>query len=688
MKTYWAAEATERVGKEIWDRIEQYYDAIKTEGYYHILQRSYNAYYGLTSQASAAGKLFVSSAVTRGGIQGETYDHKVNMFRNVLQHMLVLVTSERPAYETMASNTDYKSQSQAELGDGLLEYYVTEKRSDRILVDACETGIVMASGHVSLTWDTSKGRAYAVNPDTGRQIFEGDIELDSHTPLDVGFDAGVTDVKKAPWKWRRIWKNKWDLIAEMPELADVIYGIETRQNELESWCFSNKLAGEESDQIAVFDWYHERSPAIERGRNVQILPGGHVIFDGPLQYSCIPIFTLMPAKMKDTPYGYTPAFDMLSVQEGLDIIYSSMLTNAATFGTSNIGVPKGHDLRVQSLAGGLNLIEFDPTLGPPEVLNFSGFPPVLFELANLYESSLEKLGGLNSIVRGDPEGALKGSSGAAMALLASQAIQFSYGLQREYEFLHEDVGTAMLKTLQQYADTKRVAMIVGKSNRAYQKEFTGKDIENVDRVVVKRASAISKTTSGKVTIAQDLLQGGMIKNPEEYINVLKTGSLDPMTEQPRAKFLNIRRENEMMRDGIEVPAIVTDNHIDHISEHLTILDDPDARADPMIVNLVLAHIEEHRGLWASADPNLLAATGQQPAPMPMAPGMQQPGMPQPGTQGPAPTPQGNPQAPMVAKTGAERLAEEQPRMPNMPELPQQAPPQAQNAYEQIREEPA
>lgn len=673
---YWASKPSEEVGQEIFKRVEEFYDNLKKDGFYYLLRKSYNAYYGI--QGGPSGQMFMSSDILRGGKQGENYNFKANIYRNVLQHMLVLVTSERPAYETMAVNTDFKSQSQAELGDGLLEYYTTEKRSDRSMVRACEYSLFLGSGHVSVTWNPSAGRQYSVNPETGMPVHEGDLQYEAHTPIDVGVDPTCADHRRARWKWVRRWVNRYDLIAEYPDLAEDIARIESRDEEIESWNFTTRFRGESSDEIPVFDWYHDKSPAMPDGRMVSILPGGIVLFDGPLPYQAIPIYTIMPATYLDTPYGYSPGFDMLAVQVGIDEIYSCIITNLIAFGKNNIGVPQGHNFRHQSLEGGLNIIEFDPALGPPVPINLAQTPPQLLEFAMHLEKTMEKLGGINSVVRGDPEGALKGSSGAALALLASQAIQFSYGLQREYEYLHEDVGTATLKTLQMYANTARVALIAGKSKRPYLQEFTGDDLANVDRVVFKRASAISKTTAGKTKIAEDLLANQLIKDAEQYIAVIKTGNLEPMTERPRTKQLNIRRENELLKEGQMVQALISDNHVQHIDEHLAILDDPSARMSPQVVQNVLAHVTEHQSLWASMTPDLLAATGQNPSPMAQM-------MAAPPQMGSAPPSGGDPNASSVQEpmSGPEQFADQMPSQPGMPGLPQGAPPEAQQAYEQM-----
>lgn len=646
---YFATLPTEECARTAYEKVEAYYREIETSGYFEMIRRCYAAYYGSSTQSTATGRIFQSATIRRGGVQGETYDFKINDLRNLVQHVLTMTTAEKPQMEAVAVNTDHESLLQAKLGSGLLDYYMAEKRLERLLVEACEIGLVTAMGHLGVFWNPGLGKKYAtVN---GQLVYDGDLEFRTFTPLDVVLDPYST-VRNGRWKIIRIYENKWDLIATNPELKDEILKVASIDKELSKFTFSQSLGGMESDEIATFHLYHEKCPSVPDGRLVSFLPGGHPYFDGPLPYKKVPIFTIMPARMHGTPYGYTSTFDLLSPQEAQDILYSAILTNQASFGVQNIWMPKGHDISVQSLGGGLNVIETDPKVGKPEPLNLTQTPAEIFNFLPMIGSKMESLMGLNSIVRGQPQGQLSGASGAAMALIASQAIQFSHGTQREYEFLVEDAGTAMIQTLQQYANTERVALIVGKTNKSYVKSFSSKDIDKLDRVVVKRASAISRSTAGKVDIAKSLLDQGMIKNPDEFITVMTTGNLNPVLEGPQAESLLIREENEKLRSGEPgVIAVATDIHPTHIMEHKCVLADPETRSNPQLVAQVLAHIQEHVTLMQTTDPQLLLMLGMQPPP-PMMPTVP------PGAGGDV----GNP-------TTTLGLEEQMPSLPNMPTNP-------------------
>jgi hypothetical protein len=275
--------------------------------------------------------------------------------------------------------------------------------------------------------------------------------------------------------------------------------------------------------------------------------------------------------------------------------------------------------------------------------------------------------GINEVVKGSPGPNVR--SGNAMALLSAQAIKFNSTLQQAYIKLIEDAGTGTLRFLQEFAEFPRFAEIVDKSNRSYLKEFDKSALSGISRVQVEVVSALSKTQAGRIEIANNLLEQGLIKRPEQYIAVLTSGKLEPVIEAEQSELLNIRAENESLATGQPVPTILTDNHAIHIREHRTVLDNPDARQNQPTVETVLAHIQQHLDIWAQTNPNVLAATGQMPMqapPPPEAP------PPPDGNMGPP----GDVVAPPTGTTG------DLPGQPSMPSLPENAAPEDLAAYEQ------
>ena len=631
---YFASLPADKIGAEIFKKVEDYYQFLLTSGRLLLWRRSYEAYY----RPSING-----SRLNRSGQQGEFTSINVNHYRNLLLHLKTMTTQQRPAFEPRATNSDYKSQAQTILASGLLDYYMREKKMERYIKSAVEQCLVFGEGFIRVEWDTALGEVYGVNPETQAQIREGDLKYTNFTPVEVIRDFSKNSSDDHDYYILRSFQNKYNLMAKYPDLAEKINEIPSKVDIESDYRFSQLLI-QDSEDIPVYEFYHRRSAAMPDGRVTTLLSDDCVLLDGPLPYRNLPVYRISPEEQVGTTFGYTVGYDLMPIQEALDGLYSTAISNQSTFGIQNVMMPKGSDLSVNQLAGGFNLVEYDSKLGKPEALNLTSTPPEIFNFMQMLEKLMETISGVNSVARGNPENALAGNSGAALALVQSMAIQFSMGLQQSYAQLLEDLGTATINILRDFASVPRVAVIAGKSNRSLMQQFTGDDLDLINRVVVDMGNPLTRTTAGKVNLAESMMQNQLIQNPDQYIQVVTTGRLEPVIEGVQAELLNIKAENEELANSKPVPVVITDNHAKHILEHKVVLASPEARRNPQLIETVTTHIQEHLNFLKTADPALLQLLGSQPIPG------------------------GNPHASQMMDPNAA-----QPKMPNQPSMPQ--PPQ-------------
>ena len=260
------------------------------------------------------------------------------------------------------------------------------------------------------------------------------------------------------------------------------------------------------------------------------------------------------------------------------------------------------------------------------------------------EKAMEKIVGINAVIRGDPDHSLK--SGVALGRLQAMAIQFSSNFQQAWAEIQEDVGTFLMYILQDYAKTDRMVAIAGKFSKGSMKSWTGKDLDMIDRVVCDLGNPLSRTFAGRMELADKLLEKGEI-NGKQYIQVIQSGQIESVLEGPEARIELARKENELLMDGGKVVAMVGDLHILHGQEHGALLADPDLRnraneGDQMALEIVQntqAHIMEHKQLHESQDAFWFVVSGEQPPP-PQGPPPPEEGGPMPGPQGPPPPDQG------------------------------------------------
>lgn len=619
---YFAAKAPDQLASILLGKGRSFFNLLESNAYLEKLNNMWRAYHG-----DYGNDLDYGHRLNFVGEQGEYVNLIVNHFRNLAQHMYVIVTANRPVMEARAINTDYKSMAQTYLANGILDYYMREKNLEDCLKKACEMSIVIGAGFIKLAWNATAGETFDADPDTGEIAYEGELEFTNLSPFDVVMD-GTKETWNNEWIMTRSFENRFNLMAKYPELASKIQAIPSKSSSavyrLGVW------SNDDTDDIPVYEFFHKRTEAMPDGRYLLFLDATCVLLDTKMPYRNLPVFRIVPDEIMGTPYGYTPMFDILPLQEAMNALYSTVMTNNNAFGVQNLWVPPGSNISVTTLAGALNVIESEIE---PKALQLTASSPETFKFIDMLVQASETISGINSVARGNPEASLK--SGTALALVQSMALQFISGLQQSYVKLIEDVGTATINILKDFAKTPKIAALVGKNNRTFLKEYTGEDISAISRVVIDVGNPLSRTIAGRVQMAEQLLQMKAIEDPNQYFQVLNTGRLDAMYEGEMIELMLMKAENEKLMGGEKVIVSPLDQHKEHILEHKAVLADPDLRSDPVLIKNCFDHIQDHLNALRNTDPGLLQLTNQQPLP-PVQPPGQGANAPQPNQGGPPP----------------------------------------------------
>jgi hypothetical protein len=620
-EVYFAKDEAKKCISYLEEKSNAWYNNIQTNRYLEKMLTSWAYYYGQFYDES--------HQISFGGESGELVNFPIAHFGNIGRHVLNTVTGSRPSFQCRAINTDRKSMLQAELGNSILNYYMREARFERKLKKAAEYSIVMGTGYILTEWNSTKGGLAGEIPideeliasydeddrpldEEGNlleptPIFRGDIESRALSPLDVVFDFTKDDPELNDWYLVRTFMNKFDLAAKYPEYAEELTKMGTSTGTKKRISLS---PFDESCDIPVYQFFHRETEALPKGRYLFYVNDDIILDDIALPYPSLPIQRIAPYDILGSSFGYTTMFDLIPIQDAVNSVYSTILTNHHAFGVQNILNPIGNNVKFTQVSGGLNWIEYDKEYGSPEALQLTKSSPESYNLIGTLEKVMETVSGINSVARGNPEPSLK--SGTALALIQAQALQFMSGLQQNYIQLLEDKGTFIINLLKEFADEPRVVAIAGISNTNRMQQFNNNDIVSINRVVVDVGNALMQSHAGRWQVAENLIQMGLIKTPEKVLEILNTGNLETVTKGTTDELDVIRAENEALLKGNPVIAISIDHHAMHIREHRDVLSDPVLRQDADLVQRTLAHIEEHIVLLRETDPALLAIYGEQP----------------------------------------------------------------------------
>lgn len=634
---YWATAPETEIAGEMLAQYTAYEMFLVQSGWLDRMRTSYNAYYGLDKDGSLRLKK------RDGGAESKI---SVNQFRSLMRNTYLLVIQNKLAFNSIARNSDSRSQIQASFSNGLLEYYNTEKDLGKVMRGAVEAGLIESESLVEAPWNKMKG--YDIRPDETSNVMKtGDQDYIVRSPRHV---ARETAVAESNWWIVKESVNKWDLAARFPAQAEYIKSCSIDETTLlgyqDSFGFTSSITNKD-DLCTTYRLYHARTPAVEEGRETLVI-GDQWLSDGPLTYKRPPIYRFSAGKMFDSTCSHSIAFDLLAIQQALDILLSAALSNNLNFAKQNIWSPDPN-LSQKTLSDGMRLVTSSIK---PEALQLTQSSPELYKMLELLMTNAQEISAINNTVRGNPEASLK--SGNSLALMLATAIQFVAETQAAYAELAGQVASQTIENIQSKATEPMLATIGGKSKKAYIREFKSTSVKDIVRVTCEIGNALSQTAAGRQELATLWVNNGWIKNPQEMISVLETGNTDGLTEGTFDENICIRRENEEIREGINPPVMLTDKHAFHILQHMEVFSDPAVRYDPVITKAGLDHIQTHLDQDKLVPPELRAIMTGQPMPPPVQ------GEPQ----------QSDDEVPEIAGV-------------NIPTVPPGTPPQAAAAYGQV-----
>lgn len=661
-ETYWAASKdTDVLITSLLDRAKDYYQRMRTNGLWDAMIRSRYAYFGMNP--GEGGYEFSGTQLKEAGEQGELTETKHNHYRSLVRHQLNLALQERSAISPRARNTDVASHAARKVAAGVWEYARRERDLERVENEVMEMSLVLGEAYVWLGWDPR------VEGPTGEAL-AGDLIADSLNSSEV-----ISDSEQKPrdrdWYMVRQTANKWDLIAQFPELEKDLVELNLA-SEGHGMTFGARTANGE-DNVYVYHWYHRRCDALPNGRYCMFVSQDAVMIPPTdLPFKQIPVYRVAPSELMGTPHAYCDNWGLMPLQYAYDAAMSALVSNLDAFGVNNVGIEEGSDVGEAQVSGGLNFITFPKGAQRPEPISLLQIPNAAYQIPELMKGDMQELSGINSVMRGSTQNI---KSGAMGALFSGIAREFHSPLMREKTKMTEAVAMGVLDIFKRMADGTRIAIIVGSDGETERMEFERSQLEPIDRVVVEQKSPLEASAAGRFEIAQMAYQKGDI-SLQEFVQIIRTGDLDSKYRPERLNEALIKRENEELREGRPVIVMLSDRHPDHIQRHLRELDMPEARTNKGLVNHIMEHVREHMVVWQSAQakaPGLLEVLGVPPPPQ--QPGQQPPGAPQGnGQAGPPQPPPGMPPAPgMSAVPGEQRAPGAPGSAPNAPAMPQPPP---------------
>lgn len=684
----------------------------------HDLRRMRLGFLALYGEDEQGNNTYETTAV---GQDGQARVLKSNQLRVHLLQRINLATADLPDMKPVPTNTDADSQAQAQLSEAVLNCYRKERQLDETALETMLIGEALLWSWLDTAWDETLGEIVETVPaETDAEgnvtrtttTYAGDVRARPVLPIDCAFDIRRRD-GEVPWVIIRRWVNKYDAAASY--LART--GDETTANAITtltgsvlnltefSFIFGPWTTQPLADDIEVLELRHMPCPSAPLGRRAVLVGGRYFLSGGSLTApgqdgsrapapdaalspdgkpaKDLGIYPYVAGRRIGSPRGYSAVADVTGTQTAIDVLTSIPYTNQRGLGGNVIWTPEASGLSYNKLSEALAHVTTKSAQHKPEVLQLLATGKEVFEFRAQLISELGTALGMDAVSMGTAKDIKSGADGAMRDSVSQRAVS---GPAKSFIRMLQSACENVLRLLRQHAKSKRsLPLIVGKAKAPMMRSFSAEDLGDSERLSVEAVPAALRLPSGRLAIAQMLLGakaagGEPMINEQQFLSVISTGKLEPLTEAPQNELLRIRSENERLATGevldtppptpeqvaqlragappppVMVTARISDNHPQHIREHLA---NGATDEDAAVATNRFAHVQAHINLWRSTDPAILMACQIPPPPPP--PGMM---LPPPGGPGGPPSGTGGP--PSGPPQGA---GPQNPDMPQMPKNP-------------------
>lgn len=663
-RVYWAAEVDPR--KFITRAKERFSWAqgnLERSGRMSRARSLISAYYGRGTDTQRD-----SSMLRDSGEQGEVTELQMNGVKPIVQNSLSLIAGQPPAVKPVSTNGDTTSAAQTRLALALHEYYERRVDGQARWLDAIRGGLLASAWVLAQSWVPTDGAEWGYDPDTGRTLYEGDIQEFTLPPWAYAFDPAATAPDARRWVMFKRPQHRWDTAANLKDevAAEKLRRAKDSEGaDADSYRrteFLDALLGEslpEEDVVWVWEMRHLPCPALPKGRLVRFVDPDVILWDSAAQgvgyvYDAkeLHAYEYAPERVVSGGAGHSSHFDLLGLQELLDIVSTSIATTVNLNGMPHLWQPVGSGApQVHHLSSGPSVLE---SAVKPEEIQFNPLNEATVAAGDWTLQRMREAAALNNTVMGNPD---KGMPASAQALQRAQAVQYHAVAQGEAMKLLQRQANGRLRLLKRFATSKRTSEIAGEAGAYEVKEWQADDIAGVERFEVETVDPLSQSYEQRQAVGQMLLEMRAI-DVEGFVDFQRTGNLRKALEGKTAQQELVDKHVALLRKGVGLPPIDTaamaqqetqiqagmlapadmvpvfvedgqqhvrplksDPHHLAIPAYLAVANSPAAREDGNLVTAAIDVASESLRLWQSLTPDECAAFGLPPLPSHMAPPM-------------------------------------------------------------------
>lgn len=307
-----------------------------------------------------------------------------------------------------------------------------------------------------------------------------------------------------------------------------------------------------ADRVLVYEaWHLPSGPGADDGVHVICTAGGTLV-DEPWEEKDFPFIFLRADNRLFGFWGVGDAEDLEGLQFQLDKLNKTIQLCLHLCSVPGYAMPNGANVVAGKLTNDVGrIVRYDGSI-PPTPLQPPPVPPELLEERNEILQTMFQLKGVSEAAAASQVPAGITGSGEAQRVYADTQVERFSPEGKTYEEAFVRVGKKLIQLARRiHKRNKKFSVRV--PGRKFMESVDWDDIDLDDEefdLQILPTSNMPKTLSGRLALAQELLQGGFIKDPQtEGRRLLDFPDLDDDTSMALAVVDYLESEIDHMLDG-------------------------------------------------------------------------------------------------------------------------------------------
>lgn len=542
-----------------------------------------------------------------------------NHIASIIETRLAKLKTVRPTMTVIPASGDENDIKTAKLGKKIVNSIYNKEDMTKLIYDATKWSEITGSAFYKVTWNTSKGKTFAVD-EKGKNLKMGDVQITVCSPFEIYPEStacsSIQDcnsiIHAKAYHVDEI-ESVWGKKVQGTEVN--VFSLDSKNDGIGGLGYQSRATKVvntiKSNYAVVIERYEKPSQKYPNGRLV-IVAGNQLLYCDELPYKngndeerCFPFIRQVCLEQSGCFWGTCVIERVIPIQRAYNAVKNRKheYINRLSMGVLTVedGSVDVDNLEEEGLSPGKILVYRQGSSAPSYMSNTNVPTDFSIEEERLLEE-FKTISGVSDII--NSKLASSNISGVALQLIIEQDEARLSVTSDQIKMAIKDVARHILRLYKQFATVPRLFKIVGDHGELEMDYFCSSDITS-DDINFETDTEINESLAQRRSMVFDLLNAGLLNNEEgkltnrmriKALELLGFGVWENSQDLMELHQKKASCENSKFMHNEKVSVKEIDDHDIHINEHIAFMlgGDFEKNSTLEIEQKMLNHIREHK----------------------------------------------------------------------------------------------